>query len=87
MSWSINVIGIPGKINEVLDAESIRLTDQSKQEFDIALPALKTLVSQNVGASIAIKLVASGHATFNDGVATYSNCMVSIEPSHAKIAF
>lgn len=65
MSWSINMVGTPDKIVAALDAESGKMSGQSKIEFDAALPALKTLVSQNFdnrdeSKRIVLRLAANG---------------------------
>jgi len=96
MSWSIQLIGKPENITKALQAESERLKDESKLEFDAALPHLLGLLGQNFSGDGSapydgglIKLVASGHGSFKknaDGTSTPidRNCRVSIEGSGAR---
>lgn len=86
MSWSIQIIGKPDKINERLEKYSESLSDLSKAEFDEALPHLTGLVSQVVGEGVLIKLNASGHATFVQGKKTYGYVVVAIEPLYGDLA-
>ena len=86
MSWSIQLIGKPDKINERLQEYSETLRDQSKAEFDEAAPHLAALISQIVGEGVLIKLKASGHATFTDGKKTYGVVQVAIEPLYGELA-
>lgn len=81
MSWSVNLIGQAENIVKALNAESDRLTGDSKAEFDKALPALTTLVQQNFNADNPqfLKLTASGHAYAVNGEPKYGTCHVSIE--------
>lgn len=69
MSWSIRCVGTPEKICAKLDEASERFADNSKIEFDDALPGLKQMVLQNFdrreGAKpIIVELEASGHGYF-----------------------
>lgn len=84
MSWSIRVHGKPEAVAQALRDHSDKLSGQSKQEYDEALPHLIDLVKQNIGLPIDVN--ASGHATFasshptlRDGVRTYGNCLVEIK--------
>jgi hypothetical protein len=63
MSWSIGFIGKPEKVIEALDAQSAKFNDQSKVEYDEALPHLKALVAQNYGHMYPVKITAAGHGT------------------------
>lgn len=82
MSWSIQLIGNPENICAALDAESERLTGQSKDEFDAALPHLKALVGQNVSETQlpVLNLTASGHGNKPTTGAGYNNVSCKIEP-------
>lgn len=88
MSWSIQLFGKPDKINERLQKYSETLGDQSKAEFNEALPHLSALVSQVVGEGVFIKLNASGHATFSasENKKTYGTVHVAIEPVYGELA-
>lgn len=79
MSWSVTYLGTPDKICDALNKYSESLSGQSKNEFDEASPHIKSLLLQNVGASI-FRLNASGHAQFNsEGNKTSGYCAVNIE--------
>jgi len=84
MSWSLSVIGTPDAVKRALADYSESLRDQSKSEFDEALPALEALVGANVGGQ-AVKLVAAGHATFEGDQKTSGNCSVVVEPFYGKV--
>lgn len=84
MSWSLSVIGTPDAVKRALADYSDALAGPSKQEFDEAKPALETLVGQNVGTQ-AVKLVASGHASFEGDQKTSGNCSAVIEPFYGKV--
>lgn len=74
-------VGTPDNIVKALDAESERLTGDSKAEFDKVKPGLVALVQSNFNADNppALKLVASGHAYSANGEPKYGNCSVSLE--------
>ena len=90
MSFSVSFIGKPDAIKRKLEAESARLTDQSKAEFDAIKPALEAVLDQNVGNGV-LQLNANGHASFTqreiDGsappafevVKTYGSCSVEVK--------
>lgn len=87
MSWSIQLIGKPEKINEKLEEQSKYLSGQSKQEFDEAKLHLQSLVSQCVGENVLVRLNASGHATIQpDGTKTYGQVSVVLEPLYGELA-
>lgn len=83
MSWSVSFIGTPEKICQALDAYSNQVSGYSKDEFERALPSLKTLVSENFGQKNdpprALSLQASGHGTTVDNKPIYGYCQVKIE--------
>ena len=85
MSWSVNFLGTPNKVSEALTAQSEKLSGQSKQEFDDALPHMKALIESNVGDNKYVKLVANGHATFTDGVKTEGYTVVNIEAAYGLV--
>ena len=78
MSFSVTFFGKPDAIKRKLAEESAKLTSQSKTEFDAVLPALETILDQQVGDGKVVRLSANGHATFADGVKTYGNCNVEV---------
>ena len=60
MSWSINKSGTVEEVVEALeDHRNCMVSDQSKEEYDLALPHLVALVKENVGGKV--ELSASGH--------------------------
>ena len=83
MSWSVNFIGTPERINVALDDESARLTGQSRIEFDDALPHLKALVASNFDKNakqpILVKLVASGSGSADALGQSSRSATISIE--------
>lgn len=76
MSWSVTLIGNPGKITQALQKQSEAITGKSKEEFDAALPHLTGLLAQNYNKhqEPVLRLTANGHG--HDG---YCNCSVTIE--------
>lgn len=84
MSWSVTFIGKPDNIVKALEENSSKLSGQSKEEYDAALPHLIGLIKQNYNSKVdpALKLVASGHgANYGDaeGAQKYQQCTVSME--------
>jgi hypothetical protein len=78
MSWSIYKQGTPEEVIIALKEQSNTLSDQSKEEYDQALPHLIGLVSENIGGEI--NLSAYGHGVKNaDGVYCDKNCQVDIK--------
>lgn len=61
MSWSIQFIGKPKKVVEALQAQSEKMSGESKVEYDCALPHLVGIVKENFGHDYPVMLVASGH--------------------------
>ena len=61
MSWTAQYVGKPEKVVEALEAQSAKMSGESKVEFDDALPHLIGLVNQNFNYGFLVKLVASGH--------------------------
>lgn len=91
MSWSIACIGHPEAVAAALDEYGAKLTDQSKAEFDAALPMLKGLVLQNfvppdnANGQPTIDFEASGHGVAINGVDRDRSCRVLIQPSWKRI--
>lgn len=85
MSFSVQVVGKPDAIKRTLDAESARLTGQSKEEFDAVRPALDTILDQQVANGI-VQLNANGHASFSNGEKTFGNVQVEIKPLGYQLA-
>jgi len=86
MSWSVQFVGKPDAVVRALEGhiEKNRLTGQSKAEYEEALPALKTLVQGNAGL-VVVNLVASGHASFQDGVKTSGSVSVKLDPCYGLV--
>jgi len=79
MSWSVSFFGKPEKVVEALEAYSERLSDISKQEYDSALPNMVNLVKGNFGNDQEfVKLSASGHGQFDNGVPTRGHLNIEI---------
>lgn len=86
MSWTVSFLGTPANVAEALTAQSATLTGQSKEEYDVAYPAIVTLVQQNVGPeSMKVEVVGNGHAVFINGEISYSNCNVTVKPVYVNI--
>lgn len=81
MSWSIQLIGKPAAVIRAIDDQAKLYTSPATQrELAVAIPALKTLVGMN-GVSSAVKLQASGFATFDsNGSVVDGQANVTIEP-------
>ena len=77
MSWSITAVGTPEGVSKKLDEYGETLTGQSKTEFYEAKPHLQALIGLMLKQNVRIN--ASGHATFENGVKTYGQCGVVIE--------
>jgi hypothetical protein len=76
MSWSVSFTGPAADVIRQLDEESGKLTDQSKAEYDEALPALKALVGQNTTRTVSLQ--ANGHGTYVNGEKTVGECRVTL---------
>jgi hypothetical protein len=86
MSWSVSFLGTPANVATALTAQSATLSGQSKEEYDVAYPAIVTLVQQNVGPeNMKVDVQANGHATFVDGKVSYSNCNVTVKQVYVNI--
>ncbi len=85
MSWSIGFIGTPENISKALDDYSeTKISGQSKEEFDAALPHMKGLVAQNYGQAGMISITASGHA-YKSADNSYGNLTCKIEPLYGQL--
>lgn len=79
MSWSILFFGKPEKVAEALEAYSEKLSGVSLEEYEKALPNMVNLVKQNFGNEAElVKISASGHGYFVDGVAKQGHTNVEI---------
>lgn len=89
MSWSIRLVGKPNAIIDALEAESNRLTDQSKIEFDSVKEPLKLIVAQNYSRpgseNPTLDLTASGHGFSENGNQIERQVQVKLEATWAKI--
>ena len=79
MSWSNRWIGKPSAIVRAMEAYSLTLSGNSKNEFDQAAPAIKALISMNDDKK-CIDVDGNGHA-YHAPVASesYSTCQVTIK--------
>jgi hypothetical protein len=77
MSWSVTASGNVKEVVEALEEQSNILSDQSKEEYDSALPHLIALVKENVGGLVNIN--AYGHGSKKDDGTYYDkSCTVNI---------
>ena len=66
MSWSIQFIGKPENVVKALNEQSVKFNNQSRVEYDSALPHMVALVKENFGPDdIVLKIIASGHGMAN----------------------
>lgn len=92
MSWNINFTGKAEKVVEAMKAEAEKLSGQSREEYESALPHLVGLVEQNVAVGgnpeypKMIVIQASGHGSKNkDGAWTERNCTVTLGFNYTKV--
>lgn len=91
MSWSFQCIGKPEALVKALEENSEKLADQSKIEYDEALPHLTALVKQNFakeGSGYAEQIIdfeASGSGSSRGGEQVQRSCAVSIKPVWKKV--
>lgn len=78
MSFYTSLLGRPESLKTKLREYSNNLTPPSKDEFDAVLPAIETIIDQNVG-NVALRVTATGHAQFADGKKVQGNCNVTVE--------
>lgn len=83
MSWSVNVIGKPVAVKVAIEKECANYgapsdTNFSRAEFEAAKPALLALVDLAVGNK-AVKVNASGHGTYQNGVQIDGYVSVNID--------
>jgi hypothetical protein len=77
MSWSINKSGTVEEVVMALKEQSEYLSDQSKEEYDAALPHMIALVEQNIIGTV--NLFACGHGVKDsEGNFVDRSCSVSI---------
>lgn len=80
MSWSVSFIGKSENVIKALEAESEKLSGQSKIEYDGALPHLVGLVKENFGmVNQLFKVNASGHGYASNGEQINRQCTVNVE--------
>ena len=90
MSWSISIIGKPGNLVAALLEESDKLSDQSKLEFDEALPHLIGLVQENFAAEQpyvepVIHLEANGSGISRAGKQLSRSCQVKMQNFYSRL--
>jgi hypothetical protein len=77
MSWSVVTSGTAEEVVNHLEEQSNILTDQSKEEFDSALPHIIALVKENIPGTV--NLNAYGHGSKDsEGNYVERNCSVKI---------
>ena len=86
MSWSVQFIGKPENVATALEAESAKFSDQSKVEYDAALPHFVALVKENFGnIGQVLKFSASGHGYSVNGEQKNRQCLVNIEAIYGTL--
>jgi hypothetical protein len=92
MSWSISLLGRPPKVVKAIEAESERLSGQSKIEFDAAKPHLIGLVMENFLDSSEpgfceplIKLEAAGSGSARGDKQLQRTCTAKIETLYTRL--
>ena len=79
MSWSFSAIGKPEAVARSIENSNTNLTGQSLAEWEEVKPALLALVGGTVGSHMAVKVNASGHASFTNGEKTHGQCACIVE--------
>lgn len=87
MSWSIGFIGTTKNVITALKDESAKLSGQSKEEYDSALPHLIGMVEQNFekGFDPVVKITANGHGYAVDGALQSGTLQMQIERFYGTI--
>lgn len=89
MSWSIGFSGKASKVAEALKDYSNKLSGQSKEEYDKALPNMVALVEQNFNQKDQeeplIKLMASGHGSFQNDEQVQGQLQCTIEKIYINV--
>lgn len=75
MSWSIQTTGTVEEVVRALQRESF--SDQSKEEYDAALPHVIALVEQNIGGTVTLSASGSG-VKDAEGNFTEKTCTVTL---------
>jgi hypothetical protein len=78
MSWAICIIGKPENVVAALEAQSERLSGDSKAEYDEALPHMVALVKQNQNNGL-VRISGNGHAYLNHEKVKVGSCVVNVE--------
>jgi len=77
MSWNFRKTGTPEEVVKALEEHSNTISDQSKEEYDSALPHLVALVKENIGGTLDVN--AYGHGVKNpDTSFVDKSCQVNI---------
>lgn len=90
MSWSTSTTGTPEQCKAYLQEYGSTLTDQSKQEYDAALPHILGIVEQNFGnPGRHISVLAYGHGgerhQAEGSPQSYRECTVTVKEWDPKI--
>lgn len=87
MSWSITLVGKSENIAKALEEYAIKLTGQSKEEYESALPHLVGLVKENFSKTSPpmLKIEAAGSGYADKGEQVNRNCVVSIQAWYGTI--
>ncbi len=84
MSWSLSCIGKPDAIAANIDRSVATYgvpsdNNRSAQEIARVAPHIKALVGEAIGEGKVVRLSASGHGTWKDGVQTEGYISLSVE--------
>jgi hypothetical protein len=99
MSWSVYAKGRPQKVAEYLDKQANNMSGESKAEYLLALPHIKSLVLQNfddpnnnlvLSRLVSLEASGSGCRTCGstehpDGVPVSGSCQVKIKTIYAEL--
>lgn len=81
------MIGSPDKVVAALEGyvEKMKITGQSKDEYEAALPALVILVKANSGVNVGVSLTANGHGGKSE-LGSYGSCNVDLKQLYGLLA-
>jgi len=93
MSWNISVIGIPEKVEQVIEDATVEFTGDSLAEYQAAKPHLLGLIHENFDnsepptpARLVLHLEASGSGWSKGGKDMGRSLTVKLERWYSRIA-
>ena len=84
MSWSVSFIGKPENVAIALEEEKEKMDEQTRKEYEGALPHMVGLVKQNFSNIPVVKIEASGHG-FGEGESEHRECRCHVEPFYTQL--